>query len=95
MLGADLESIEGRECNPPSEWCFYKVSMMAVLLFGSETWSLAPSSLKSLEGFQIRAAWHVAGKGPWLNQDRSWTYPDTDVVIKEVGLRSIAHCVEV
>ncbi len=57
---------------------FYKATVMAVLLFGSETWSLAPSSsLKRLEGFHLRAAWRMAGKGPWLNPDGSWTYPDT------------------
>ena len=87
--------LRAENATPQVSGVFYKVTMMAVLLIGSETWSLAPSSLKSLEGFQIRAAWHVAGKGPWLNQDRSWTYPDMDVVMKEVGLRSIAHCVEV
>ncbi len=69
--------------------------MMAMLLFGSETWNLAPSSLKRLEGFHIRAAWRMAGKGPWLNPDGSWTYPDTEEVMKEVGLRSISQYVEV
>ena len=68
---------------------------MAVLLFGSETWSLAPPSLKRLEGFHIWATWGMAGKGPWLNPDGSWTYPDTEVVMQEVGLRSISHHVEV
>jgi hypothetical protein len=74
---------------------FYKATVMAVLLFGSETWSLAPSSLKRLEGFHLRAAWRMAGKGPRMNPDGSWTYPDTDAVMKEVGLRSIAHYAEV
>jgi hypothetical protein len=35
---------------------FYKEVVQAVLLFGSETWKLSPASLKSLEGFHIRAA---------------------------------------
>ncbi len=35
---------------------FYKAVVQAVLLFGSETWKLSPASLKSLEGFHIRAA---------------------------------------
>ncbi len=34
----------------------YKAVVQAVLLFGSETWKLSPASLKSLEGFHIRAA---------------------------------------
>jgi hypothetical protein len=36
---------------------FYKATVQAVLLYGSETWSLSPSSMKCLEGFHIRAAW--------------------------------------
>ena len=74
---------------------FYKATVMAVLLFGSETWNLAPSSLKRLEGFHHRAAWRMAGKQPRLNPDGSWTYPDTEAVMQEVGLRSISHYVEV
>ena len=31
---------------------------------------------------------------PRLNLDGSWTYPDTEAVMKEVGLQSIAHYVE-
>jgi hypothetical protein len=68
---------------------------MSVLLFGSETRNLASSSLKHLEGFHIRAAWRMAGTGPWRNTDRLWTYPDTDAVMKEVGLHSISCYVEV
>ncbi len=36
---------------------FYKVTMQAVLLYGSEMWSLSLSSMKGLEGFHICAAW--------------------------------------
>jgi hypothetical protein len=75
---------------------FYKATVMAVLLFGSETWNLAPSRLKRLEGFHHRAAWLMAGKRPRLNpDDGSWMYPDTEAVMKEVGLRRISHYVEV
>jgi hypothetical protein len=35
---------------------FYKATVQAILLFGSETWSLSPTSVKRLEGFHIRAA---------------------------------------
>ena len=33
---------------------FYKATIQAVLLFGSETWNLTPSALKQLEGFHVR-----------------------------------------
>ena len=80
-----------RTSTPRTCGAFYKATVMAVLLFGSETWNLAPSSLKRLEGFHIRAAWHMAGTGPRQNPDGSWTYPDTDAVMETVGLRSISH----
>ena len=87
--------LRAEDATPRTCGVFYKATVMAVLLFGSETWNLAPSSLKRLEGFHIRAAWRMAGKGPRLNPDGSWTYPDTEEVMKEVGLRSISQYVEV
>jgi hypothetical protein len=36
---------------------FYKATVQAVLLYGSETWNLSPTSVKRLEGFHIHAAW--------------------------------------
>jgi hypothetical protein len=41
---------------------FYKATVQTVLLFGSETWKLSSSSLKSLEGFHIWAARKHGGK---------------------------------
>jgi hypothetical protein len=35
----------------------YKATVQTVLLYGSETWSLSPTSVKQLEGFHIQAAW--------------------------------------
>ena len=85
--------LRAENTTPRAYGVFYTV--MAVLLFGSETWNLAPSSLKRLDGFHHWAAWHMAGKRPRLNPDGSWTYPDTEEVMKEVGLQSISHFVEV
>jgi hypothetical protein len=48
---------------------FYKATVQAVLLFGSEMWKLSPLSLKSLEGFHIWAARCMAGKMPTWNPD--------------------------
>jgi hypothetical protein len=64
---------------------FYKATVQAVLLFGSETWKLSPSSLKSLEGFHIQAAHCMAGKMPTRNPDGTWTYPTSRDVLKAVG----------
>ncbi len=74
---------------------FYKATVQAVLSFGSEMWKLSPSILKSLEGFHIRAARHMAGKTPAQNPDRTWTYPSMKDVLKAVGLRTIDHYIGV
>jgi len=74
---------------------FYKAVVQAVLLFGSETWKLSPLSLKSLEGFHIRAARRMAGMRPTKNPDGTWTYPSSKAVLKAVGLKPIDHYIGV
>jgi hypothetical protein len=41
---------------------FYKAVVQSVLLYGSETWNLTKTALAWLEGFHIRAAYHMAKK---------------------------------
>ena len=74
---------------------FYKATVQSILLFGSETWNLSPVSLKSLEGFHIRAAWRMAGKRPLKLPDGTWTYPNSTEVLDEVWLNTIAHYIGV
>ncbi len=74
---------------------FYTATIQVVLLFGSESWKLSPSSLKSLEGFHIRAARCMAGKMPTRNLDGTWTYPSLNDVLKAVRLRTIDHYIGV
>ncbi len=74
---------------------FYKATMQAVLLYGSETWSLSLSSVKRLEGFHIRAAWQMTGNRPKWNEDGSWTYPCLADVLEAAGLKTIAHYMDV
>ncbi len=74
---------------------FYKATVQAVLLFGSETWKLSPLSLKSLERFHVCAACCMAGKMPTKNPDGTWTYPCLRDVLKAVGSRTIGHYIGV
>ena len=74
---------------------FYKATVQAVLLYGSETWSLSPLSMKCLEGFHICAVWRMSGKRPEQNVDGSWMYPRSEEVLEAVGMKSIAHYVDV
>jgi hypothetical protein len=67
--------------------------VQAVLLYGSETWSLSLSSIKHLEGLHIRTAWRMSGKKPVRKEDGSWMYPRLEDVLQAVGLKPIAHYV--
>ncbi len=79
--------------NASSHVCgmFYNATVQSILLFRSETWNLSPTSLKSLEGFHIRAAWHMAGKRQLKRPDGTWLYPNSMEVLDEVGRKTIAH----
>ena len=76
---------------------FYKATIQAVLLFGSETWNLTPSALKQLEGFHVKAAWRMARDNhPRLDpESETWHYPSTEDVFEEVGLFRIEHYIKV
>jgi hypothetical protein len=74
---------------------FYKATVQSILLFGSETWNLSPLGLKLLEGFHIKAAWRMAGKRPMKLPDGTWTYPNSAQVLKDVGLKTVAHYIAV
>ncbi len=74
---------------------FYKATVQAVLLYGSETWSLSPMSVKRLEGFHIRAAWRMRGMRPEKKPDESWLYPRLKDVLEAAGLQTIAHYTDV
>ena len=74
---------------------FYKATVQAVLLYGSETWNLSPTSVKRLEGFHIRAAWRMSGLQPEKKPNGSWSYPRSKDVLDAAGLHTIAHYMDV
>jgi hypothetical protein len=82
-----------RSENAPPCACgvFYKATVQLILLIGNETWNLSPVSLKSLEGFHVRAAWRTAGKRPMKLPGGTWMYPNLVAVLDKVGLKNIAH----
>ena len=47
--------------NASSRVCgmFYKATVQAVLLFGSETWNTTATMMKRLGRFHMRAVWHM------------------------------------
>ncbi len=56
--------LRAENASPKVSGVFYKATVQAVLLFGSEMWKLSPVNLKSLEGFHIKAAQLMAGIQP-------------------------------
>jgi hypothetical protein len=88
-------TIRSENASPRACGIFYKATMQLILLFGSETWNLTPSSLKLLEGFHIRAAWRMAGKRPMRLLDGTWKYPNSVQVLEDVGLKTVAHYIAV
>jgi hypothetical protein len=90
-----LHLLQAENASPRTCGMFYKATMQAVLLYGSETWSLLPSSLKGLEGFHIRAAWRMSGLRLEKKPNGSWTYPCSNEVLKAAGLETISHYMDV
>jgi hypothetical protein len=87
--------LRAENATPKTRGMFYKATVQAVLLYGSEIWSLSLLSMKHLEGFHIHAAWQMSGKRPEQNEDESWTYPRSEDMLKAVSLKSTAHYVDV
>jgi hypothetical protein len=80
------ENADARTCG-----MFYKATMQAVLLYGSEMCNLSPTSLKQLEGFHICAVWQMSGLRPEKKPNGSWLYPHLKDVLKAAGLHTITH----
>jgi len=85
-----LENAEPRVCG-----MFYKATVQAELLFGSETWNVLTAMLARLEGFHIRAAYRMVRNNKPLRNAGGWEYPSSGDVLKEVGLYPVEHYIRV
>ncbi len=84
--------LRGENVMPRVAAKFYVAVIQAILLYGSETWSLSASALARLEGFQI----HVVYKLAWKHRPRQgahhvWIYPKLADVLEECGMWMIAE----
>ena len=95
MWGRLSRVMRKENASPRGCGLFYKATVQAILLFGSETWTVTPSSLQSLEGFHIRAARRMPGMMPQKAPGGQWVYPVWQDVLKTAGLYSIGKYVEV
>ena len=73
---------------------FYKATGQSILLFGSETWVLPPTTLKRLEGFHVKAARRMTGLLP-KKIGGSWKFPKTKTVLVAASLHTIEPYVQV
>jgi hypothetical protein len=75
---------------------FYKALVQSVLLYGSKTWNLWTTALARLEGFHTRTAYHMAEKHkPKKGPHHGWVYPCFADVLKECGMGTILHYIDV
>jgi len=74
---------------------FYKAVVMAVLLYGSETWVLPASEMKALEGFHVASARILTGMRPKQQRDGTWKYPKSEAVLKAANLRTIGEYIAI
>ena len=65
---------------------FYKAIVQTVLLYGSESWVVAPQMLEVLKGFHHRVARKIPGKMARRQADGSWVYPPIVDALEGVGL---------
>ena len=74
---------------------FYKATVQAVLLFGSESWTVTLTMRRGLEGFHTRAARRMTGMMPEKDSAGEWVYPHTDEVLEKSGLFTVDHYITV
>jgi hypothetical protein len=79
--------LRAKNVSPQTCGMSYKATLQVVLLYGSEMWSLPPSSVKRLEGFHIGVAWQMSGLWPEKKSNGTWLYPCLADVLEKAGLQ--------
>ena len=85
--------LRGENVPPPVGGMFYRGIVMAVLLYGSETWCLPRTEVKALEGFHVAAARVLTGMRPKQARNGTWKYPSSEEVLKRARMHTIADYV--
>ncbi len=74
---------------------FYKAVVQAVLLYGSKTWNLTKAVLARLEGFYVRAPYHMTQvHWPRWVAGNQWEYPKTSGILEECGMATMQHYIQ-
>merc|ERR1711966_220286 len=72
---------------------YYQAAIAAVLLYGSESWVVSPSTLRRLEGFHVEAARRLTGMRP-RKVKGVWVYPHSADVLAAAHLQPIAYYIQ-
>ena len=73
----------------------YRVTVQAVLLYGSKTWVMLPASVWTLEGFHIYCACQLTGMVPSKRRNGTRKYPKLEAVLKATSLWTIEEYINV
>ena len=68
---------------------FYMAIVQAVLLYGSDSWTINKANWKKLNSFHKRATWYMTGEHICKNNNGTWTYPNHGELERKCGLFSI------
>ena len=74
---------------------FYKAVVQAVLLCGSEIWTLTKMVVKMLDSFHKKCARFIAGEFIHRTKDGEWHLPRSKDVLEKCGLMEISAYLEV
>jgi hypothetical protein len=82
-----MRRILGRDHASPHVMArFYLAIIQAILLYGSESWSLSSDCMRHLNAFHARCARFMAHKPIRRHSDGTWDHPATDTVLQLCGL---------
>ena len=72
---------------------FYKAVVQAVLLYGSETWTLTSAMMAKLNSFHHQCARNICGENihPDCRSPGHWICPSTITILSKVGLKTISE----
>ena len=72
---------------------FYLVVVQAVLLYGSDSWTITEGNLKRIRSFHNRAVRYLTGKHS-CKRNEIWEYPNHQELCKETGILPIEKYIE-
>ena len=72
---------------------FYQAVVVAVLLYGSESWVLPDAQLARLEGFHVECARRLTGMRP-RKRGGKWVYPKSADVLRAARLQPLRYYIQ-